>query len=111
MNYKYLGEAVVLLGIAYSVIKWIARNAPDADRRPRGPVKIELGRFGLPREVEAPKPTPPTVDPRALDAAAAAFGIAPEAVKEMDARERALLVSAYASAHTPSAAKRPSEGG
>jgi hypothetical protein len=101
MNYKYLGEAVALLGIAYSIVRWLARNAPDADARPRPGTKITLGRFGLPREVEIKRAPVIPSDPHMLTAAARAFGIAPETLAQMDQRERALLVSAYASTHPP----------
>ena len=42
MNYKYLGEAIALLGIAYSLFRWIVRNAPESDRPGPGRIRIDL---------------------------------------------------------------------
>jgi len=45
VNYKYLGEAVALLGIAYSLFRWIIRNAPESDRPGPGRIEIDLARL------------------------------------------------------------------
>ncbi len=111
MNYKYLGEAVALLGIAYSIVRWLARNAPDADARPRSGTKFTIGRLGLPGAVEIESAPFIPSDPHTLAAAARAFGIAPEALAQMDLRERALLVSAYASTHPPATGDETTERG
>ena len=117
MTYKYIGEAVALLGIAYTIVRWLARNAPESDARSHGLQEIDLVRLdalvggsssgarpgpggnqsrkqsaaSMDRE---PTPAPPS-DPVTLEAAAAMFGMSREAIVQMEARERALLLSAY----------------
>lgn len=49
MNYKYLGEAIALLGIAYSIFRWVARNAAESDRPGPGRIEIDLARLSWPR--------------------------------------------------------------
>ena len=116
MNLKYIGEAVALLGIAYSIVRWLRRNAPEADVRSHGLQEIDLVRLDLlggsssgarpgpggnqSRKQSAasmdrePTPAPPS-DPVTLEAAAAMFGMSREAIVQMEPRERALLLSAY----------------
>ena len=95
MTYKYLGEAIALLGIAYSIIRWIGRNVSEADAR--GAVNPEPGRTGIERRVGAPAAASPAMPPdaRLLEAAAAAFGITPDALARMDVKELRLLVDGY----------------
>ena len=130
MNYKYLGEAVALLGIAYSLFRWIIRNAPESDRPGPGRIEIDLARLrwreaagesegfasdtGRPTAATLPRagadaerseghPLPvstPAPDPGMLAAAAAMFGVTTDALIAMDPRERALLLSGYRAART-----------
>lgn len=118
MNFKYIGEAVALLGIAYSIVRWLARNVGDADARSHALLEIDLVRQGNTLHVSRsgaspggrspksptgetidrePVPAPPA-DPAMFDGAAAMFGIAREALEQMDPRERALLLSGYRAA-------------
>ena len=129
MSYKYLGEAVALLGIAYSLFRWVARNVEESDARP-GRIEIDLGRVlgrggaglgsrpGL-RDTGAsesepggrsPAPTPPP-DPEMLSAAAAMFGITRAALIAMEPRERALLLSGYRTARDAGRGGRAGRGG
>jgi hypothetical protein len=130
MSYKYLGEAVALLGIAYSLFRWVARNVEESDARP-GRIEIDLGRvFGRgaaglgsrpgshpTRAIEgeagarAPVPTPtPPPDPEMLSAAAAMFGITRAALIAMEPRERALLLSGYRTARDAGRGGRAARG-
>ena len=120
MTYKYIGEAVALLGIAYTIVRWLARNAPESDARSHGLQEIDLVRLdallggsssgarpgpgGNQSRKESganmgrePAPAPPS-DPVTLEAAAAMFGITREALVAMEPRERALLLSGYRTA-------------
>ena len=119
MNLKYIGEALALLGIAYSIVRWLRRNAPEADVRSHGLQEIDLVRLDLLGGSSSgaragpggqqwrtqtgatmnrePTPAPPS-DPVTLEAAAAMFGISLEAIVRMESRERALLLSAYQTA-------------
>lgn len=122
MNFKYIGEAVVLIGIAYSIFRWIARNAAESDTRSPGLLDVDLTRLGGSRErshsgapsasstpgeaSEAPDPASPP-DPAMLDGAAAMFGLTREEIVRMESRERALLLSGYRAARA--AARRPPE--
>ena len=115
MNFKYIGEAVALLGIAWSIMRWIARNAPESDARSHAALEIDLRRHrdrgvraplaGLatttPPDERSPEPASPP-DPEMLDRAAAMFGISREALTRMDPRERTLLLSGYRAARRAS---------
>ena len=106
MNYKYLGEAIALLGIAYSVVRWIIRNAPEADRSGAGRIEIDLARLHWPsvggegngHRGDRGQTQTPTPDPEMLNGEAAMFGVTPAALIAMDPRERALLLSGYRAA-------------
>ena len=121
MNYKYLGEAIALLGIAYSVFRWVIRNAPDADRPGSARIEIDLARLRGPKAPEEGerrddhRATQPTQapDPGMLEGAAAMFGITTSALIAMDPRERALLLSGYRAARDAErrAVPRPPSGG
>jgi hypothetical protein len=117
MNLKYAGEAIALLGIAYSIMRWIGRNVSETDARPQASGEIELGvgsgavgtrrvsvshaesqrpERGEPGSAD-PVPAPPP-DAAMLDGAAAMFGITRDALIAMDPRERTLLLSGYQAA-------------
>ena len=124
MTFKYIGEAVVLLGIAYSIFRWIARNVDESDTRS---LHVDLTRLGVPRELsrgaagagttagdtgemlDAPPVPALPPDPGMLDGAAAMFGITREEIVRMEPRERALLLSGYRAAR--GAGRRPPENG
>jgi len=111
VNYKYLGEAIALLGIAYSVFRWVIRNAPESDRPGPGRIEIDLAR--LPRRPVEPGYVPaPAPEPEMVEGAAAMFGITADALLAMDPRERALLLSGYRAARNADSARLrgPSNG-
>jgi hypothetical protein len=39
VNRKYIGEAVALLGIAYSIMRWVARTSAELDAPPPPPIE------------------------------------------------------------------------
>ena len=120
MNLKYIGEAVALLGIAYSIIRWIARNVDESDARPRVLLDLGLTRAGVSgalshgathagggstpgdtgEMLDAPAALPH--DPGMLDGAAAMFGLTREELVQMEPRKRALLLSGYRAAREAS---------
>ena len=110
MNYKYLGEAIALLGIAYSIMRWIGRNASEADVR--GVMPVELDRRGIddPAGVPATRGRMVPPDAHSLSAAAAAFGITPDALARMDVRELSLLVEGYTAMQARQSKEAPADG-
>jgi hypothetical protein len=126
VTFKYIGEAVVLVGIAYSIVRWIARNANESDARSHVMLDVGLNRLGGSRErshgaaggssatpdhsgemLEVPPVPALPPDPEMLDGAAAMFGITREEIVRMEPRERALLLSGYRAAR---GAQRGSSG-
>ena len=119
MNFKYIGEAIALLGIAWSIMRWIGRNVSASDARSHAALEVDLRRHrdrgvGAPRasastpegtttqdDVRIPEPASPP-DPEMLDRAAAMFGISRDALIQMDPRERSLLLSGYRAARRAS---------
>jgi hypothetical protein len=111
MSYKYLGEAIALLGIAYSIMRWIGRNAREADVR--GALHIGPGRSGIDSSAGASATSARAVPPdaRLLEAAAAAFGITPDAIARMDVRELTLLIDGYTAAQARRSDPASADGG
>jgi hypothetical protein len=110
VNFKYIGEAVALLGIAYSIMRWIGRNVADADVPSSTLAGIDVshgtGRRLRVAERRTPSPTPPVApavpspvpDPGMLDGAAAMFGLTRTDLERMDPRQRTLLLDGYRAA-------------
>ena len=119
MNFKYIGEAIALLGIAWSIMRWVARNVSESDARSHATLEVDLrrhrdGGVGAPlvrgstpeqittqADARSPEPASPP-DPEMLDRAAAMFGISRDALIQMDPRERGLLLSGYRAARRAS---------
>ena len=119
MNFKYIGEAVALLGIAWSIMRWVARNLSASDARSHAALEVDLthhrsGGFRAlvrdagsststvtPSDERTAEPAVPP-DPEMLDRAAAMFGLSREALTQMDPRERSLLLSGYHAARRAS---------
>ena len=122
MNLKYLGEAVALLGIAYTIMRWVVRNVADADARPptfsRGDHDGDPGRRRASGRDRGPSDASGTsdsdwlavglIEAGELRAAATLFDIRPEALERMDDRERVLLIRGYRAARRSA---RPGDSG
>lgn len=96
MGYKYAGEAVVLLGIAYSIFRWVARTLADDRREPR---RRNIFGVTLPaRRAETESAQPHRHTPVAgtvIEQAALAFGISPDQLSRMENHQREMLLSAF----------------
>ena len=59
MNFKYIGEAVALVGIAWAIMRWVVRNAAEADAGPT----IHVGGAGRRARWTRPRDTDDTPAP------------------------------------------------
>jgi hypothetical protein len=63
VNFKYAGEVIVIFGIAFSVVRWVFRNAFDNLREPPPGPPLDLSGYRIQRKSPTPKPGDPPGDP------------------------------------------------